>query len=370
MTLSPADLRADIPATDDVAYFNTGASGPSPRRVVDAICEGQAAHAYDSPGGAGMYPAAYDQFDRTREAVADLLGANPDEIALTQSTTDGVNLIAGSLDWQPGDVVVRTDVEHPGGILPWRRLEDTHGVEVRVVGNDQGSFDLDDFADAVADARLVCLSSLAWNYGTQLPVEEVTALAHEAGARVIVDAVQSPGQMPVDVADWNVDFLAGAGHKWLLGPWGAGFLYVDEDALDAVHPQRVGGRSVVESTAHDYEFEPTAARLEVSTKSVASYAGLEAAIRTIGDVGIDTVQARIRELTDRLKAGLPDDALVSPRGYESGLVSFRVDDPEAFVERVKAEGIVIRQLPYPDCVRASVHVFNTPAEIDALLSHI
>ena len=370
MTRSPADLRADIPATEDVAYFNTGASGPSPRRVVDAVCEGQAAHSYDSPGHEGMYPAAYDQFDRTREAVAGLLGASPEEIALTQSTTDGVNLIAGSLDWQPGDVVVRTDLEHPGGILPWRRLEDTHGVEVRVVESDGGYVDLDDFAAAVSDARLVCLSSLSWNYGTRLPVAAVTELAHEAGARVLVDAVQSPGQMSVDVDDWGIDFLAGAGHKWLLGPWGAGFLYVDEDALDAVTPQRVGGRSVVESTAHDYEFEPSAARLEVSTKSVASYTGLAEAVALVRDVGLGTIEDRIRTLTDRLKAGLPDDALVSPREYESGLVSFRVDDPEAFVDRVKDDDIVIRSLPYPDCVRASVHVFNTPAEIDALLAHV
>lgn len=368
--MTPEELRADMPTVDEVAYFNTGASAPSPERVIDAMTEGQEYHSYVAPAEEGMYPAAADIYDDTRDAVADLINATPADVALTQSTTDGINLVADSIDWKPGDAVVRTDVEHPAGILPWRRLADIAGIEVRTVENQDGYFDLDAFKEAIDGAKLVCLSALAWNYGTRLPVGDVIEITHDAGTLALVDAVQAPGQMPVDIEAWNPDFLAGASHKWLLGPWGAGFLYVNEDVIDDITQRRIGSSSVVDSSAPDYEFEPGASRFEVSTKAIAPYFGLQEAIEMHHDIGVDTIQDRIRQLTERLKDGIDEEALVSPPEYESGLVSFAVDDPEEFVEELVDDDVVIRSIPYPECVRASVHVFNTADEIDALLEHV
>ncbi|MDY6817209.1 MAG: aminotransferase class V-fold PLP-dependent enzyme, partial [Halobacteriales archaeon] len=266
--------------------------------------------------------------------------------------------------------VVRTDVEHPAGTLPWDRLADLRGIDVRVVENDHGYFDLDDFKTAVEDATLVCVSSIAWNYGTRLPIEEITEIAHDAGALVLCDGVQTPGQMPVDVKEWGVDFYTGAGHKWLLGPWGAGFLYVSEDVLPEVRPKRIGSSSVIDSSADEYAFKEDASRLEVSTKSVASYGGLAEAIEMMLELGLDTVEDRIAELTDYLKAEIGEERLNSPMDYHSGLVSFNVDEPDDFVEELKADNIVIRTIPYPKCVRASVHAFNTIEDIDALVTHL
>ncbi|MFB6299677.1 MAG: aminotransferase class V-fold PLP-dependent enzyme [Halobacteriales archaeon] len=370
--MTPEELRADIPAVSEegTAYFNTGASGPSPRRVVDALAEKQAHHSYKTPCEEGMYPGAYEVFDETRESVSRLLGADPAEIALTQSTTDGINVVADSIRWDEDDVVVRTDVEHPAGILPWDRLADLRGIEVRTIENDEGYFDLDDFKTAVEDATLVCVSSLAWNYGTRLPVQEITEIAHDAGAMVLCDGVQSPGQMPVDVNEWGVDFYAGAGHKWLLGPWGAGFLYIDEDILPEIQPKRIGSSSVVDYSADEYEFKDGASKMEVSTKSVASYGGLQEAIDMMLDIGLDTVESRIEELTDHLKAEVGEERLNSPIEYHSGLVSFDVHNPDEFVEELKVDDIVMRTIPYPKCVRASVHAFNTTEDIDALVAHL
>jgi selenocysteine lyase/cysteine desulfurase len=143
---------------------------------------------------------------------------------------DGINRIACALPWEPGDAVVRTDLEHPAGILPWQRLARQRDVEVRVVGSEAGRLDLDAYREAVDGAALVCLSALTWNYGTHLPVAELVDVAHDAGALVLVDAVQVPGQAPMDVGEWGADAVAAAGHKWLLGLWGAGFLYVEESA--------------------------------------------------------------------------------------------------------------------------------------------
>ncbi|MFH5797738.1 aminotransferase class V-fold PLP-dependent enzyme [Haladaptatus sp. CMAA 1911] len=371
--MEPTALRDDMPALERTTYMNTGASGPSPTRVVEAVETCLERHEYEAPAAEGSYPFAFDVLDRTRETVADHLGATDETLALTQSTTDGINRIAAAIDWESGDRVVRTDLEHSSGILPWKRLNG-HGVETDVLASEEGRLDLDSVKDAASDAKLVCLSALTWTHGTMLPVSEITDIAHDAGALVLVDAVQCPGQMATDVTEWGADFVAGAGHKWLLGPFGAGFLHVRDGAERHLNPAHIGYRSVEDPNAEAYAYEPGAQRLEVGTVSPATYAGLGEAIDVIEEVGYNTIENRIGELTDRLKNGLvaADDArLLSPREYESGLVTFGVDDPDGFVERLAREGIRIRSLPYPEnSVRASVHVFNTEADIDALLEYV
>ncbi|WP_394328406.1 aminotransferase class V-fold PLP-dependent enzyme [Natrinema salaciae] len=364
--MTPAELRADIPALQESAYLNFGAHGPSPKYVVDAADEFVREHEYDAPVADDPYDTAFRAFDRTRETVASFVGAEPDEIALTESTTAGLNAVANAIDWQPGDVVVRTDLEHPAGTLPWQRLE-REGVRVRVVETNDGRIDLDRFAEAVADARLACFSAVTWTHGTRLPVAELVDIAHEAGAFTLVDAVQVPGQLPMDVAKWGADAVAAAGHKWLLGLWGGGFLYVDRDVADGLEPRTVGYRSVETPTADPYEFAAGARRFEVGSANPAPHVALREAIDVIDEVGIDRIEARARRLAERLADSVPDDRLRSPSAPESGLVTIDTDDPAATVERLAADGIVVRALPEPNAVRASVHAVNTATDIDRLL---
>lgn len=365
--MDPIELRESMPALESTVYCNWGAGGPSPRRVVEAAESALEHHEYEAPAAEGMYPAAFDAYDEARAAVADLLGADPSEIALTQSTTDGINRIAGAFDWDEDDVVVRTDLEHSAGILPWQRLEREYGVEVRVLETEGGRLDLADVKAAAEDATLFCVSSLTWTHGTRLPVSEIVDIAHDAGALVLVDAVQSPGQVPVDVREWGADFVVAAGHKWLLGPFGAGFLSVRDGVEANLVPAAIGYRSVADETATDYQYAAGAQRLEVGTASPAPYAGLTEAIGVLEEIGIDAIQRRIETLTDRLKAGVPDERLLSPREYESGLVTIDVEEPETTVERLADQGIVVRPLPSPDAIRASVHAFNNEEDVDAVL---
>jgi selenocysteine lyase/cysteine desulfurase len=364
--MDPHALRREIPVTEEVAYFNTGASGPSTRSAVEAVSEFQAYHEFEAPAAEGFYEAGFDAFESARASVAGLLGADPAAVTLTGSTTHGINLVASSIDWDPGDTVVRTGVEHPSGRLPWERLADTHGIEIEVVEGEQGRFDADAFAASMADARLVCLSAVAWNHGTRLPVREVADIAAETDTLVLVDAVQAPGQYPVDVHEWGADVVVGSGHKWLLGPWGTGFLWMDPEARRALRPTWIGPRGVEDMDAAGYEYVDAASMFELTTTPVAVYRGLEAAIETVESVGIGAIRDRIEALTDRLKAGIDADRLLSPRAYETGLVSVDVADPEGAVDRLREAGIVVRSIPDPACVRASVHAFNTEAEIDRL----
>ena len=366
VTMTPTELRTDIPALQDGIYLNYGAHGPSPQYVVDAADEFVRTHEYDSPIADDPYETAFEAFDRTRETVASFIGAQPDEIALTESTTGGINAIANAIDWQPGDVVVRTDLEHPAGILPWQRLE-REGVEVRVVETEAGRIDPEQFADAVADARLACFSALTWTHGTQLPVTELVDIAHDAGALALVDAVQVPGQLPMDVGAWGADAVAAAGHKWLLGLWGGGFLYVDRAIAEDLEPRAVGYRSVDDANADPFEYAAGARRLEVGSANPAPHVALGEAIDAIDEVGVDTIEGRIHRLAGRLAEGVPEDRLLSPRTPESGLVTIDVAEPTATVDRLAAAGIVVRELPSPDAIRASVHAVNTAAEVDRLL---
>jgi selenocysteine lyase/cysteine desulfurase len=359
--MDPVALRAEIPACESCAYLNTGASGPAPRPVVEAVADAQRRHEFDACE-TDHYDAAAALRSQARERLADHLGCGPDEVALVASTGDGLARVAGAVDWATGDRVVRTDLEHPSGVLPWRRLE-TEGVEVATVECPDGRLPTDAYREAVADARLVCLSSESWLHGTRLPVAEAVDIAHDAGALVVVDAVQTIGQRAVDVTEWGADVVCASGHKWLLGPWGTGFLYVAPDALSSLRPRQVGYRSVVDPTGPGFEYAPDASRFEVSTTAVAPYAGLLEAIDLLEAVGMGTIEARIERLADRLESHLGDR--VRPGDGASGLVAFDVDDAERFVERAREAGVVVRDVP-PGRVRASVHAFNTEADVDAL----
>ena len=371
--MNATEFRETIPALEDGVYLNTGASGPSPRHVVEAAHRCLEYHEYDAPTAEGMYESADTVYETARASVARLLGISPEEVALTQSTTDGINAVAGAIDWQEGDVVVRTDLEHAAGILAWQGLERRRGIEVSVLETEEGYVDLEDVKDVVAEARLLVVSSITWTHGTRLPIAEMVDIAHDAGTAVLVDAVQSPGQTPVDVEAWGADFVAAAGHKWLLGPFGSGFLVVRDGVEDdfglELAPSNIGYRSVEDPDAGDYRYKPGAHRFEVGTTSPVAHAGLVAAIDLLETVEVDRIETRIEGLTDRLKDGIREDDLLSPRAFESGLVTISVDDVDATVERLAEHGIVVRSMPGlgTDAIRASVHTFNTPTDVDALL---
>lgn len=358
--MDPLELRADIPVCESCTYLNTGASGPAPTAVVDAIGEAQRRHEFGACDP-GHYPAAAELQAAARRTIAEHIGCRPDDIALVSATGDGLSRIANAIEWEPGDRVVRTDLEHPAGVLPWRRTQ----AEVTTVSCPDGRLPLNEYREAVEGARLVCLSSESWLHGTRLPVKEAVDIAHDAGAMIVVDAVQTVGQHPVDVREWGADAVCASGHKWLLGPWGVGFMYIDPDVIEQFRPRHIGYWSVTEPTGEGIEYHPNAQRFEVSTDAVAPYAGLIEAIDIAESIGLETIERRIERLTDRLKSEL-SGRLISPEHYESGLVTFEVDDAESFVARAADSDVIVRDLP-SGAIRVSVHAFNTAEDIDSLV---
>ncbi|WP_276259967.1 aminotransferase class V-fold PLP-dependent enzyme [Haloglomus litoreum] len=359
--MDPADVAADIDL-DDIAYLNWGASGPSPDRVLAAARDEQRRHERHAHSTADPYEYAAEQFAATRESVAGLLDTASERIALTDSTADGISRVANAIDWADGDTVVRTDMDHPAGTLPWGRRQDD-GLVVHELDCPGGHLDFDALRDAAQGSKLVVLNAISWLHGTHLDISRAVDIAHDAGALVLVDAVQSPGQAPLPVETWGADFVAAAGHKWLAGVWGAGFLYVRD-------PERWRPRHFGYYAAFDYDdarvdYMPGAQRFEVGTNSLAPYAALREAIDIHHEVGLDVIRERQRGLVERLQDAV-GERRISPREPESGLVTFAVDDDEAFVERAREAGVVVRSVPRDGWVRASVHAFNTEDDVERL----
>ncbi|MBA2441391.1 MAG: aminotransferase class V-fold PLP-dependent enzyme [Rubrobacter sp.] len=372
---SPLDLTREMfPALagKGYAYLNSGGSGPSPREVVEAmrevdeLCSGPA-----YLEGAGLYARQGEAAARARNAAARLVGAPPEDVALTQNTTHGMNLGTFSLDWEAGDEVISTSTEHPGCLVPLYGLQSRYGVRVRLVPPPVTAEKV--AAEIGPRTRLVSLSHVDWTTGEVLPLEEISAAARDRGVLTLVDGAQSVGNIPVDAPATGADMYAFTGHKWLLGPEGMGAFYVRPDCR--AHSPNLGYASLADSASFDYEgnFElhRGARRFEASTTSPALAGGFakaaEAAIER-GAAGPVEIRSRADLLMDRLSE-LPKVGMVSPRPAQSGLVSFTVEGVESkdAAARLLEEKFVVRFVPDPHpYVRASTHLFNEEEELEAL----
>lgn len=370
-------LRELIPATRNSIYLNTGAGGPMPVPVVEAISA-----CMDLEGRHGPYsPTVWEErkplVSNIRKKVASLIGAEENEVALTDNTSSGINVVANSIQWAAGDEVVITDAEHPGGYLPWFNLEKVKGIKTVIVplGESDEQF-LAYLKNAItAKCRLVCLSHVAWCLGRKLPIAEVAALARLKGAPCVVDGAQAVGQMEVNVKELGVDFYSFPGHKWLMGPMGTGALYASAEAMRRVKFTSAGFYSASKYDLISRVFEPfeDSRRFEIATRSSMLLEGLGAAVDFITNIAVRAIsESIIGKATDMLHhlSGLDKVSLYSSKDgrgrAHSGLVSFTIDgmDPEETVKELWRRGnIAARWVPHPKAVRFSIHFFNSEEEL-------
>jgi selenocysteine lyase/cysteine desulfurase len=335
-------------------------------RAADDLCSGPA-----YLEGVGFYARQSELRERARDAAARLIGAGPEDVALTQNTTHGMNLGAVSLDWRDGDEAVSTTTEHPGCLVPLHSLAKRLGVKVKLVSPPVTAEKLE--ADLTPRTRLVALSHVDWTSGEVLPLQEICALARESGALTLIDGAQSVGNIPVDVPSTGADMYAFTGHKWVLGPEGMGALYV-RPGVD-VYSTNVGFLSLPDPSAFDpegnYELRTDARRFEASTASPALCAGFAQAAEAVharGEAGFEEIQHRADLLTNLLSE-IPGVILRSPRPAQSGLVSFEVEGLAAkeVAERLLDKKFVLRYIPGArSYVRASTHLFNSEEELREL----
>jgi len=362
--------REEFPITRTWAYLNHAAVAPLPRRVVRAMRRFLQAR---QRGELGLKVWPPPVMAEARALAARLVNASTEEIAFLGSTSDGLNLAAQALPIAPGENVILCDMEFPANVYPWLNLQ-KRGVEVRIVPHDRGGLTPERLAACLDErTRVVAVSSVQFLSGFRADLPALARLAHEAGAVLVVDAIQSLGVIPMDVRAAGVDILAANGAKWLLAPIGITILYVRREWIERLQPVYAYYRAIPSPEPYlRYDWttlRPDAGRFEPSSPNVDGIYGLHAALSLLLEVGIERIQARVLDLTDRLLEGLEALGLeiLTPREREAraGIVSFRTADVLRDYGRLrKARVLVSLREGY---LRVSPHFYNTPAEVDRLL---
>jgi selenocysteine lyase/cysteine desulfurase len=354
-----ARFRAQFPVLDRLIYLNAGTEGPVPGAAVDAVRRRIEAEATDGRCGRRYHDQLLDMATRLRAGYARLLGCQPSDVALTGSTTDGVNTVLGGLSFSPGDEILTSDEEHPGLLAPLGLARRRHGVTVRVVP-------FADIAEAVSEkTRLIACSHVSWVGGRVLD----TAAIRATGVSLLLDGAQSVGAVPVDVDELGCDFYAGSGQKWLCGPEGSGCLYVRPERLDDLVIPWPGYGSLADAM-RALELLPAdgAARFDHGYPVGIRSAHALAALEVFEQAEWSWVHRRAATLAELLAQRLADRGLtVWPRG-SSTLVSFDVEDAQATVERLAGEGVIVRSIPSHGVVRAAVGAWSSEQDIECLVS--
>jgi selenocysteine lyase/cysteine desulfurase len=365
------EFRREMPVAGRWAYLDHAAVSPIPASARSALSDWASEASAD---GATSWARWSQEVEEVRLLAAGLIGAVPEEIALVRNTTEGVNLVAEGLPWQRGDNVVTLADEFPTNQYPWLNLS-ARGVETRRVPTVGGRVDLDQLAQACdSRTRIVTISWVSYCTGWRNDLDRLVDLAHRRGALLFVDAIQALGVVPLDVRQTPVDFLAADGHKWLLGPEGAGIFYLRREHLERLRPLGLGWNSVQRASEFDrieLALKPTAARYEGGSQNMAGFLALRASLKLLARFGTEAICRRILEITD-LACGRLEAAGASVRSdrspeHKSGIVVFDRPgrDPKAVRETCLAQGVVI------SCrgggLRISPHAYNDATDIDRLI---
>jgi cysteine desulfurase / selenocysteine lyase len=366
-----AEFRRQMPVARRWAYLDHAAVAPISGPAAETL-SGWAEDA--SLNGDTSCPRWYRELEDVRRTAAGLMGASTDEVALIGNTTAGITLVAEGFPWKPGDNVVTRADEFPSNQYPWLNLA-SRGVEVRRVATDGTDSDLDRLAEACDErTRIVTVSWVTFATGWRHDLDRLAEMVHRRGALLFVDAIQGLGVFPLDVAATPVDFLAADGHKWLLGPEGAGLFFARREHLDRLRALGVGWNSVVHS--HDFNhielrLKPRAERYEGGSPNTVGLLALGASLRLLAELGTERIAGRVLELTDLACERLASLGAVvhsdrrGPR--RSGIVSFELPgrDPQALRQRCLEGGVVL------SCragrLRISPHAYNDPGDLDRLV---
>jgi selenocysteine lyase/cysteine desulfurase len=353
-----AALRAEFPVLERLAYLNSGTQGPTPARGARAAVAEIERERDEGRGGAHHFGRLLEIGEGLRRRVAGLFGCDTEEVALTHSTTDGMNAVLSALELGPGDQVVTSDEEHPGLLGPLAAGRDRRGYEVKVAP----------FAEIAAalepHTKLVACSHVSWVNGQ---VVDTAALA-ASDALVLLDGAQGLGAVDTRMSEIGCDFYAAAGQKWLCGPDGTGSLYVRGD-LCADLPAPWPSYMTLADPVNPLDCGPKAgARRFDLGFSASQWAWSAAALDVLGEAGWDGVHARGTELAARLADALTErGAEVAPRG-RSTLVAWGSDDATAEAQRLSEAGVVVREIPGRGLVRASVGAWSNEEDLERLLA--
>ncbi|MCC4765476.1 aminotransferase class V-fold PLP-dependent enzyme [Methanosarcina sp. DH1] len=382
------DCIADFQIPRYLHYMDNAATSLVPEPVIAAMNEYD--RQYRANVGRGMHRltrVATQKYQDAHDLVSNFIGGKEGTTVFTKNTTEAINMVAAGLDWQSGDRIVTTIVEHHSNLLPWLRLRQK-GVELVVIRPDEaGIFDIEAFEEAItANTKLVAVSHASNVLGTVQPIREIADICKKQGAYFLVDGAQSVPHFPVDARSIGCDFLCFSGHK-MLGPTGTGVLWM-RDAL--ISPLILGGGTVEDVTTEFYSLTGGYQRFEGGTPNISGAIGLGQAVKYLEILGMDAIFRHEQELTERLLKGLSDIENITIYGPQDmknriGIVSFTIDriHPHEIAYLLDERAAILVRSGDHCCiplmkslglqngtVRASFYMYNTQEEVDLLLETI
>ena len=362
-------------------FFNHAGVAPITQAAADAFKK----YANESESGAYLATSWYADVERLRLLAASMIHAHRNEIAFVKNTSEGLSIVASGLDWQWGDRIVTTGIEYPANIYPWIEVARHRGVKLVMVEEETATdgsrqVPVEKILNEAADprTRLVTLSHVEFASGQRHDLVKIGEFCRANHKLFNVDAIQTVGLLPVDVRAMNIDFLSADGHKWMMGPEGAGIFYCRRELIERTRPLMIGWMNVINPLDYgdyDYTLKPDAGRFECGTYNIPGLLALKGSLELLHSVGIDAIAARVKLLGERLIDGLriKGYSVISPRGGEqwSGIVSFTSPsrDHAAIMRDLRKNHkteIALRE----GRLRASPHFYNTEEQIDRLIEHL
>jgi selenocysteine lyase/cysteine desulfurase len=362
--------RAEFPWTDETIYLNNASIGPLPERTRLAL------EAFNRRRATPFRLPDRDLFGTLtacRRLIAELVTATPEEIALTVNTSFGLGVIARALPLRPGETVLVSDREFPANVYPWLRLRET-GIDVELVPTAPSGWpDEARLLERLEDPRVraLAVSLVQFSNGYRVDLAALSAVTRRTGAWLVVDAIQGVGQVPLDLSRTPVDVLACGGQKWLLSPWGSGFVYVRRELIPRLSPPVTGWMAfegtddLTRLTTYSDTLRGDARRFELITLPYQDFAGMQASLGLILELGVERIQAHLRRLHEPVLAWADRTGarVSSPLGaHGSGILCLAPDEVGEVFRRLKASRIIcsLRE----GAIRLSPHGYNTVGEME------
>lgn len=387
-------IRQDFPILSKGGiYFDNACQSLRPQTVIDSVtsyytdysaCAGRSGH--------HLAEIVNHKYDGARQIVSNFLNANKkEEIVFTRNTTEGINLVANSLDFKKGDVVITGDKEHNSNLIVWQILQEKLGIKHIVIkSKENNTFDLGEYKKALNNnkVKLVSFAITSNLDGVSIPVKDIVELAHESEALVLFDGAQAISHQKVDVKDLDIDFLAFSGHK-VLGPSGTGVLYGKYKLLEKLNPFMVGGDTVLSSTYKSHIFLPSPEKFEAGLQDYAGIIGLGEAIKYLEEIGFDEIKKQEELLNTHITNELSlisNLTIIGPQEPKDrgGIISFYIpnrDHHQIALMLDETAKIMVRSGQHCvhswfvdrnilGSVRASVAFYNTIEETEIFVSEL
>ena len=373
MNLVSKDISEDFPDSDKI-YLNNASVSIMPTQSIEAMQEFLISYNAIGPDSKESEPFVNEKLRNVRKTIAKIISCQPDEVILTQSTTDGINFVANGLDFDNNsNIIIRGMThEHHSNFYPWIKLQEKISIKNLPI-DENGFFKLDDLESFIDEnTKLVALSHALYNTGSILPVEEIGKILQDK-APFFIDSAQTIGCIgDIDVSKINCDFMSFNGSKWLCGPMGTGLFYCNRKSSELLEPSTIGGESAIIYEDSKLAFKELPDKFQTGFRNYVGIVGLDSAANYLLDFGLQNIREKNQYLSNLLREELskiPNIILYGPDdpNLRTSIVSFNIKgmDSQEIVDKLEKQNIVlaVREIMEQKIVRASPHFFNTESEM-------